>query len=225
MSEVLKHIFKPYLIWLFKQKGIWVFLIAPEGHGVKVYPSHTVGLLTFNLLQHSKLEIHERTLPSLGPFVSDTWSSWLRCFSSSWHGLKSTMKKSRVMNEVKEAQRKNLGLWCPFPTVLSLPRIKLPEEDGSFLRESVCAARPVASVMSNSLQPHRPQPTRLLCPRDSQTRILDWITIPFSRGSSRPRNWTHISCTAGRFFTFEPLGKPQEKHSYHQQNSLILYPQ
>ena len=32
-------------------------------------------------------------------------------------------------------------------------------------------------------------------------RILEWVAIPFSRGSSRPRNWTHISYIAGRYFT------------------------
>ena len=32
-------------------------------------------------------------------------------------------------------------------------------------------------------------------------RILDWVACPFSRGSSQPRNWTRVSCTAGRFFT------------------------
>ena len=34
-----------------------------------------------------------------------------------------------------------------------------------------------------------------------QARILEWIIIPFSRGSSQPRDWTQVSCTAGRFFT------------------------
>ena len=34
-----------------------------------------------------------------------------------------------------------------------------------------------------------------------QARILAWIAIPFSRGCSRPRDWTHVSCTVGRFFT------------------------
>ena len=34
-----------------------------------------------------------------------------------------------------------------------------------------------------------------------QTRILDWVAVPFSRGSSSPRNWTRVSCLAGRFFT------------------------
>ena len=34
-----------------------------------------------------------------------------------------------------------------------------------------------------------------------QARILEWVAIPFSRGSSWPRNWTQVSCVAGRFFT------------------------
>ena len=34
-----------------------------------------------------------------------------------------------------------------------------------------------------------------------QARILEWVAIPFSRGSSQHRNQTWISCIAGRFFT------------------------
>ena len=34
-----------------------------------------------------------------------------------------------------------------------------------------------------------------------QARILEWIAISFSRGSSWPRNRTRGSCIAGRFFT------------------------
>ena len=34
-----------------------------------------------------------------------------------------------------------------------------------------------------------------------QARILEWVAIPFSRGSSWPRDWTWVSCIAGRFFT------------------------
>ena len=34
-----------------------------------------------------------------------------------------------------------------------------------------------------------------------QARILDWLAVPFSRGSSQPRDWTQASNTAGRFFT------------------------
>ena len=32
-------------------------------------------------------------------------------------------------------------------------------------------------------------------------RVLEWVAYPFSRGSSRPRNWTRVSCIVGRFFT------------------------
>ena len=33
-----------------------------------------------------------------------------------------------------------------------------------------------------------------------QARILEWVAIPFSRRSSRPRDQTQASCIAGRFF-------------------------
>ena len=35
----------------------------------------------------------------------------------------------------------------------------------------------------------------------SQARILEWVAIFFSRGSSQPRDQNWISCIAGRFFT------------------------
>ena len=34
-----------------------------------------------------------------------------------------------------------------------------------------------------------------------QARILEWFAISFSKGSSHPRDWTRVSCLAGRFFT------------------------
>ena len=34
-----------------------------------------------------------------------------------------------------------------------------------------------------------------------QARILQWVAVPISRGSSQPRVRTHVSCIAGRFFT------------------------
>ena len=35
----------------------------------------------------------------------------------------------------------------------------------------------------------------------SQARILEWIAIPFSRGSSQPRDRTHVSCI-GRWILY-----------------------
>ena len=34
-----------------------------------------------------------------------------------------------------------------------------------------------------------------------QARVLEWVAISFSRGSSQPRGGTWVSCTAGRLFT------------------------
>jgi len=34
-----------------------------------------------------------------------------------------------------------------------------------------------------------------------QARILEWVAIPFSRGSSRPRAQTQVSCIAGKLLT------------------------
>ena len=42
----------------------------------------------------------------------------------------------------------------------------------------------------------------------SQTRILEWVVISFSRVSSQPRDRILISCLASRFFTTETSGKP-----------------
>ena len=44
-----------------------------------------------------------------------------------------------------------------------------------------------------------------------QARILEWVAMISSRGSSQSRVQIHISCVscfAGRFFTTEPSGKP-----------------
>ena len=34
-----------------------------------------------------------------------------------------------------------------------------------------------------------------------QARILEWVSVPFSRGSSQHRDWTWVSFTTVRFFT------------------------
>ena len=34
-----------------------------------------------------------------------------------------------------------------------------------------------------------------------QARIVEWVAVSSSRGSSWPMDWTHVSCIASRFFT------------------------
>ena len=35
----------------------------------------------------------------------------------------------------------------------------------------------------------------------SQARILEWVASSSSKGCSSPRDWNHVSCIAGKFFT------------------------
>ena len=42
-----------------------------------------------------------------------------------------------------------------------------------------------------------------------QARILEWVAIPFSRGSSQPRDRTQVSRIAGYSLLSEPPGKPK----------------
>ena len=56
-----------------------------------------------------------------------------------------------------------------------------------------------------------------------QTRILEWVAIPFSRGSSRPRDQIQVSCIAGRFFTIWATKEPNkcpDKKRYQRADSL-----
>ena len=43
----------------------------------------------------------------------------------------------------------------------------------------------------------------------SQARVMEWVAISFSRGSSQPRNQTRVSCFAGRFSAIWVTGEAQ----------------
>ena len=57
------------------------------------------------------------------------------------------------------------------------------------------------SVVSNSYDPMDCSPQGSSVHGILQARILEWVAIPFSRGSSWPRFQTRVSCVAARFFT------------------------
>ena len=42
-----------------------------------------------------------------------------------------------------------------------------------------------------------------------QARILEWVAMPSSRGSSQLRDQTQVSCIVDRFFITETPGKPK----------------
>ena len=61
----------------------------------------------------------------------------------------------------------------------------------------------------------------------SQARMLEWFTMPSSRGSSQPRDPTCISCAscvAGGFFISEPPGKKFHLTSPLTPNSSLVSP-
>ena len=59
----------------------------------------------------------------------------------------------------------------------------------------------------------------------SQIRILEWVAISFSMGSSQPRDWTEISqIVRWVFLTTEPLGKTKlDLILYHVINLMAIY--
>ena len=74
----------------------------------------------------------------------------------------------------------------------------LSHQGSQYLTESETLSR---SVVSESL---RPMDLSLLGSSVHgilQAKIQKWIDIPFSRGSSQPRDQTQVSHIAGRFFT------------------------
>ena len=43
-----------------------------------------------------------------------------------------------------------------------------------------------------------------------QARLLEWVSFPFSRGSSQPRDWTQVFYIAGGFLTSWATRKAQD---------------
>ena len=56
-------------------------------------------------------------------------------------------------------------------------------------------------VMSDSLKPHKHSLPGSSVHGILQARILEWVAVPFSRGSSQPSYQTQVSGIVGRFFT------------------------
>ena len=56
-----------------------------------------------------------------------------------------------------------------------------------------------------------------------QARILEWVAMPSSRGSSQPRARAQVSCIAGGFFTTELPGKPKYPFCYTSNSNWNYY--
>ena len=76
---------------------------------------------------------------------------------------------------------------------------------------------------TQGLNPGLPHCRQILCQLSPQgsPRTLEWISYPFSRGSSWPRNRTGVSCIADRFFTNWAVREAQSPEAY---TSFLPYP-
>ena len=57
----------------------------------------------------------------------------------------------------------------------------------------------------------------------SQKRILEWVVISFSRGSSQPRDWTLVSRIANRLFTIWATREAPKKAEHQRINAFELW--
>ena len=46
-----------------------------------------------------------------------------------------------------------------------------------------------------------------------QARMLEWVAVTFSRGSSEPREQTQVSDIPGGLLPVEPSGKPKQQQT------------
>ena len=104
--------------------------------------------------------------------------------------------------------RGHLGCFHVFAIVDNAPLnigVHISSQISVFLSfRCVCVSR---SVVFDSLRPHALWPARFSVYGILQAGILEWIAIPFSRGTSQPRDRALVSCIVGKFFTIWATGK------------------
>ena len=94
------------------------------------------------------------------------------------------------------------GAW--WTAVYGVAELDMTEHSRAGTQPMTCS-----EVVSDSLQTHG-----LYIPPGSsvhgvlQAKILEWVTISFSRGSSQIRDQTHFSYIGRQILTTEPPGKP-----------------
>ena len=96
------------------------------------------------------------------------------------------------------------GFWIYIKTPITLPRPRLSPR-GIFKLSYQFLWKESESEVAQSC-PTLFNPMDCSLPRSSihgifQARVLEWVVISFSRGSSRPRDWTQVSRIVDRCFT------------------------
>ena len=118
--------------------------------------------------------------------------------------LGSLVPRSVIKPRLMEVKASIYILW----TAREIPKTNLLFWGFTMLRES--------ESVSHSVCPTLCDPIHCSPPGSSvygilQARILEWVAIPFSWGSSQPRDRTWVSLNVGRFFT---IWATREAHAY-----------
>ena len=97
-------------------------------------------------------------------------------------------------------QPKRFSFPCGFTSILSYQFCTLPLNQ-ILISDCVCVCVLVAQSSLTFCDPINCSLPGFSAHRILQARILEWVAIPFSRGSSRSRDQTQVSFIADRFFT------------------------
>ena len=140
-----------------------------------------------------------------------------RCESEKWklsrsivsdsllpHGLEPTMDWSlpwtvaSSIHGIFQAKSTGVGCHCLLQPMTTEEFAKCDSRDFFFSFVSVCLVAQSCPTLCDLIDCSPPGSSvhGIL-----QARILEWVAIPFSNGSSWPRNWTQVSCITDRFVT------------------------
>ena len=94
-----------------------------------------------------------------------------------------------------------------FPSVVQVP-ITQSDTTGINNGGAHSKVKVLVTVLSNLCNPMDCSPQGSSVHGIIQASVLEWVAIPFSRGSFPPRNQTQVSCITADFLLSEPPGKP-----------------
>ena len=106
-----------------------------------------------------------------------------------------------------ELSRQKYWSGLPFPSPGDLPNPGIKPGSSTLRADYLPSEPPEESVNGKWKWKSLSRVQLFATPRTTQSmgilqaRILEWVALPFSRGSSQPKDWTQVSHIAGRFFT------------------------
>ena len=130
------------------------------------------------------------------------WLLWLLCCAQQCSTLCNPLNCSLPSPLSRDFPGRNTGVGCRFPTQGSNPPLvgSLPLVPPGDPKQSHEVNWKLLSRVRLFATPWTVQSVEF-------SRILDWVSYPFSRGSSW--NWTGTSCIAGGFFTIWTMRQAQ----------------